>query len=420
MITPIYDAVREYCEQQPARLHMPGHKGTLQPLPFAFDVTELPQTGNLFDEDGVFVQSERLAAAVYGAGGAAYSAGGSTLCIQAMMSALLCGKRTVALQRRCHKSAATAAAVLGLQPVWLYADEPEELLNELTQKLPQCDGVLLTSPDYFGCVLPLDRVSAMCKKQGAALLVDAAHGAHYPVSGLPDPIAQGADAACVSLHKTLPALTGSAMVLTREEELAGRIKHEMTRFGSSSPSFLILLSGERAALSLPQTRQSWQKLIALCENLRQKHRCLLENDDPTKLWLGLDDSCRDLVSSLLAKYRLSPELYDETQLLFMLTPHNCDEELQRIDAFLSEMDAYGRTRPGTGPIPRPRQILAPQQAFCAQKQRVPLQQAEGRVCAEVANVCPPCACLLCYGEEIDAESVNFLKTYGILCVDVVK
>ena len=70
--------------------------------------------------------------------------------------------------------------------------------------------------------------------------------------------------------------------------------------------------------------------------------------------------------------------------------------------------------------PRPRQILAPQQAFCAQKQRVPLQQAEGRVCAEVANVCPPCACLLCYGEEIDAESVNFLKTYGILCVDVVK
>ena len=39
MKTPIYDAVREYYQQRPARLHMPGHKGDLQPLPFALDVT---------------------------------------------------------------------------------------------------------------------------------------------------------------------------------------------------------------------------------------------------------------------------------------------------------------------------------------------------------------------------------------------
>ena len=54
MATPLYDALRAYAEQKPARFHMPGHKGTVPTMPelssiAALDVTELPSTGNLYE-----------------------------------------------------------------------------------------------------------------------------------------------------------------------------------------------------------------------------------------------------------------------------------------------------------------------------------------------------------------------------------
>ena len=32
-MTPLYDAIRAYAGQNPARFHMPGHKGNFLPVP---------------------------------------------------------------------------------------------------------------------------------------------------------------------------------------------------------------------------------------------------------------------------------------------------------------------------------------------------------------------------------------------------
>lgn len=61
---------------------MPGHKGKLD----AFDLTEVPGADSLYEAQGVIAQSEEAMAACYGALETAYSAGGSTLCIQAMLA----------------------------------------------------------------------------------------------------------------------------------------------------------------------------------------------------------------------------------------------------------------------------------------------------------------------------------------------
>lgn len=283
--------------------------------------------------------------------------------------------------------------------------------------------MLLTTPDYFGRCLPLEAAARLCSERQIPLLIDAAHGAHYPAAGLPNPIAQGADAACVSLHKTLPALTGAAAVLTRTAEDAAAVKHEMTRFGSSSPSFLIAKSCEDAVAGLESARPDWEMLRLRCEALRRHHPCLRRNDDFSKLWISPDGLPHESVSALLERYALSPELFDDTQLLLMLSPCNTDEELARTDAFLRALERLPRSKtrevaPLT--LPLPEQATAPYTAFCAAKERVSVTAAEGRICAEVANVCPPCACLLCYGERIDAATVKFLQRYGISAVDVVK
>ena len=65
MPTPLYDALRAYRQQQPARFHMPGHKGAFLPAPelqpmVSLDVTELPGTGNLYEAGAPFDQAHRI------------------------------------------------------------------------------------------------------------------------------------------------------------------------------------------------------------------------------------------------------------------------------------------------------------------------------------------------------------------------
>jgi arginine/lysine/ornithine decarboxylase len=111
---------------------------------------------------------------------------------------------------------------------------------------PDCRAVFLTSPDYFGALCDIWAIAKICREKNAALLVDNAHGAHLGLfSGL-HPMALGADACCDSLHKTLPALTGAALLHLRDEKKAPLARRRMPLFGSTSPSYLIQLSADYA------------------------------------------------------------------------------------------------------------------------------------------------------------------------------
>lgn len=57
----------------------------------------------------------------------------------------------------------------------------------------------------------------------------------------------GADLCCDSLHKTLPALTGAALLHCNREEYVPQLKGAMTVFGSTSPNYLIMLSIDSTA-----------------------------------------------------------------------------------------------------------------------------------------------------------------------------
>ena len=84
MSTPICDFVRRYVGGGAVRMHMPGHKGC-GPLGFeALDITEIDGADDLFHPEGIIAQSEENAGAIFGAH-TLYAAGGSTLCIQAMV-----------------------------------------------------------------------------------------------------------------------------------------------------------------------------------------------------------------------------------------------------------------------------------------------------------------------------------------------
>ena len=109
MGTPICDFVRRYAAENPTRLHMPGHKGKGCLGVEALDITEIDGADDLFAPRGIIAESEENAARLFGAR-TLYSAGGSTLCIQAMLyltalSAAESGKTPCILAgRNAHKA----------------------------------------------------------------------------------------------------------------------------------------------------------------------------------------------------------------------------------------------------------------------------------------------------------------------------
>ena len=90
MNTPVYDFLRKYAASDIIRAHMPGHKGKsvvpeLEEL-FKLDITEIKGADSLFEAEGIIAESEKNASALYGSVATVFSAGGSTLCIQAMLA----------------------------------------------------------------------------------------------------------------------------------------------------------------------------------------------------------------------------------------------------------------------------------------------------------------------------------------------
>ena len=125
MESPIFDFVRKYAESESLRLHMPGHKGCGPLGVEALDITEINGADSLWEASGIIRESERNASALFGCE-TLYSTEGSSLCIRAMLMLALLRARElghaprVAFGRNAHKVALTAAALLDLDPIWLY------------------------------------------------------------------------------------------------------------------------------------------------------------------------------------------------------------------------------------------------------------------------------------------------------------
>lgn len=104
------------------RLHMPGHNGEAP-----HDITEIAGADSLYETDssrGIIAHSEAIAAKLFGAERTCYSAGGSTLAIQAALAILRAqGCKTIAAGRCSHRSLVSSAALLGLEVKWLYPKE---------------------------------------------------------------------------------------------------------------------------------------------------------------------------------------------------------------------------------------------------------------------------------------------------------
>ena len=436
METPIYDFLRKYADSETVRCHMPGHKGHDLGLGSALDITEIAGADSLFEADGIIRRSERAMSELYGTADTFYSAGGSTLCIQAMLAAMKQEGRTVIAVRNVHRAFLNAAALLDLDVEWVMPDYTDGILSgtiplaDIGRRLAETPNacVYLTSPDYTGRMADIRGISAICRRYGAPLLVDSAHGAHlrFMPTDL-HPITLGADICCDSAHKTLPALTGAALLHTSSERYAGVLRQCMSLFASTSPSYLIMASLDLCCGYIAERIRSDIELnIMELDRLRRTFadRIGFADGDPFHITLRAAESGYDgtELAELLRRGGVECEYADSGLVVLLMSPMNTHEDYARLTAALDgALGAVGRREPRSDGIalPLPRRAMSIRDAVFSPSEEVPVTEAEGRICAAVKVPCPPAVPIAASGEVIDRDCIAAFGHYGIKTVNVV-
>src|SRR3954451_2616591 len=269
--TPIADAIGAYWERDMLTFAMPAHNGGRGPLPevakwAGLDAvrSDVSMSHGVDTRDRAWkVQStaQELFAEAVGAEQVLFSTNGSSMSVHVAVMAVVGPGETLVLARNGHKSVFAALVLSGARPVWVdpyYDEELEVALGPLPEDFaaaldahPEARAGMVFTPSYYGTTADVRALADACHARGVPLVTDDAWGLDYALSGHPDlpegSLAQGADLAIGSVHKTLTGL-GQTSVLSMQGDLVDseRLKLCFELEQSTSTSTLLLLGIDSA------------------------------------------------------------------------------------------------------------------------------------------------------------------------------
>lgn len=365
---------------------MPGHKGRLPP-PFSgaapLDLTELSGTGDLYSgQDCAIRRSERAMASLYGAKDCFYLTGGATQGVYAALSAVTRPGDTVHAARGCHRSVYNALALLDLRPVWFFDAPPETGAP-----------VIYTSPDYYGKITPRPAARGL-------LLCDAAHGAHLPFCA--DDYTPPGNLWVVSAHKTLGALGQAAMLLSDGTVCPKLLREQTSVFGTASPSFVLLASLDAARNELERGgRAAWARIVDFTRPYVEP------GADPARIVIHTADGHGE-AERLAREFGVVCEMSDRHRIVFMLSPHNTDEDFERLQRAIKTIPPHPAPAAEKRVYALPEAVISPHKAFFAPREQVLLRNSEGRIAARIYAPSPPGVPAFAPGERIDKKILEIL------------
>ena len=440
MNTPICSFLEKYAQNDNLRLHMPGHKGKGDGCE-RFDLTEVSGADSLYEASGIIKESEDNASALFGAH-TFYSTEGSSLSIRAMLylaTLMKKGERALILAcRNAHKVFVSAAALLDFDVEWMCGGESYLSCNPSTKELEakldsmsvKPTAVYITSPDYLGNTSDIGALAEVCHRRGVLLLVDNAHGAYLAFTKPSrHPIALGADMCADSAHKTLPCLTGAGYLhvsSSMPKEILARVKGAMALFGSTSPSYLILASLDRANAYIndcyaDKLERFTKKLDAMKKRL-EAHGFTLVGNEPMKLTIA--PKSYGYTGYELAKYLeengIVCEFCDPDYLVLMPTPEITDGEIEMLERVLTTLPKKEEITVAPPTLSLPERAMTPREAMMSSAEEISIDEAKGRILSAVTVGCPPAVPIVVSGEIINNEAIEAFRYYGIDSCFVVK
>ena len=454
--TPIVDAVTKYINDWTVRFHMPGHKGApvmegligrlIDNRAFAADVTNVPGMDDLHQAQSVIKEAQELAAHTFGADHTYFLVNGSSCGLHALIMAACGPGDKILVPRNMHRSILSGIILAGAVPIF-YRPEYDshfaiplsvspDTIEYYTSLHPDIKAMVLVSPTYHGIVSDISAISGITRRKNIPLLIDEAHGPHLRFhEELPRPsLDEGADAVVQGTDKMLSALTQASMLHLKGEMLdRHRVEAALRLLQSTSTSYLLLSSLDAARAQMSSCgRDLLQSSLELSLYLKKGIRALggyslLEAGregvfglDPTKITISL----RDLNISgfwseqwLREKHSIQVEMSDLFNLLLNVTHGNFRIHAVRFLESLKNMKEQWSHGGSGAPkiwaekyfIPEiPGQAVTPREAFWAQWSAIPLAEARDRICTETIACYPPGIPVICPGERITGDIVEYL------------
>lgn len=457
MNTPILNKLKDIRKKEKVSFHMPGHKGKNTFINWAdyipyMDTTELPGLDNLHDPKGVIEESQRLAAKAFGAKKTIYSVNGTTGGIYIALAAITNPGDKILIQRQSHKSIYNGAILNRLNIDYIYTNYNEKFhlytgINPMDVELKlkedeDIKAVVISHPNYFGVCSDIEKIAEIVHKYNRILLVDEAHGSHFVFSNkLPIPaLKAGADISVQSIHKTLPSLTQTSMIHVGSSRVnIDKLKSMSSLYQTTSPSYIFMLSLEMARAymegegknRLDKNIDAIYKLIEDLNSIDRVYAFTLDKEDRTikdkditKILFGIEGmKGTDLNKILMEDYGIFMEMADYYYVLALTTLMNDIEDFESLKRALKEIagkaDDNSKLKTFDFKLPKFKVKLPIYEAYYSSKELVPLEKSIGRVSSSFIIPYPPGVPLICPGEIITKELVEYIDFSSNIGVDII-
>lgn len=454
----LYDKLKEYCNDDYYPFHMPGHKRNIEYMdmenPYFFDITEIDGFDNLHHANDLLKEAQERAARLYNSEETHFLINGSTAGILSAISACV-DNGILLMARNSHKAVYNAVFLNKIENIYTYPQKTvekcvncgllEEDIKQILDNNKNIQSIMITSPTYDGVVSNVREIAKLAHERGIPLIVDEAHGAHFHFSDYfpQDSIKAGADIVINSVHKTMPALTQTALLhingkfVNRE-----KIRDYLAIYQTSSPSYVLMSSIDKCIRLMDEKgNELFNEYIIHLDNLRKKinnlkNISIIEKSnisaydyDKSKIVISTREniiSGKELYDILLKKYHLQMEMCSNEYCIAMTSVMDTDEGYERLYNALHEIDEEISKNifDKKGSILKKKEayeiskydlinekVMEIWQAKKCDKERILLEKSIGKISAEYIYLYPPGIPLLTPGEKISDMLIQKIKEY---------
>ena len=448
---PILEALEQFKRARVVPFDVPGHKrgkGNKELTKFlgekcmTVDVNSMKPLDNLCHPVSVIHEAECLAADAFGASHAFFIVNGTTSAVQSMILTACKKGDKIILPRNVHRSVINALILCGAVPIYVNPDVDNTLGIALGMSLkyvkqaildnPDAKAVLVNNPTYYGICSNLKAITQFAHEHNMLVLVDEAHGTHFyfgenmPASAM----SAGADMASVSMHKSGGSLTQSSFLLVGKNVDPGYTRQIINLTQTTSGSYLLLSSLDISRKNLALNgKEIFARVADIAQYARDEinqigdyyaySRELINGDtiydfDITKLsiyTLNIGLAGIEVYDILRDDYDIQAEFGDLGNILAYISVGDRRQDIERLVSALSEIRRRFK-RDKTGMLNHeyinPYVALAPQTAFYADKESLPINESSGKICSEFVMCYPPGIPILAPGEMITNEILEYI------------